>query len=59
MGLEAVPDLFPTGSRVTIYPDITGTVVAVRGQRRLVRADSGTEHEVAVNALLDQPPQPT
>ena len=53
MALESVPDLYPVGARVRMFPDVVGVVVAVRGERRVVETTSGRCHEVRLEALQE------
>lgn len=51
MSLEAVPDLFPVGSVVRMFPAVEGRVVAIEGERRVVETSSGVRHTVDLGAL--------
>lgn len=49
---QLVPDPFPVGMRVRIFPDVIGVVVAVRGSKRIVETGPGNRHEIGLGALL-------
>jgi hypothetical protein len=51
MVLELVPEPFPLGARVRVFPDIIGVVVAASGSRRVVETDGGHRHEVGLGAI--------
>lgn len=52
--LPDMPDEFGVGAKVIMFPNVRGTVVSLRGDRRGVVDEGGTLHLVSVRALQER-----